>query len=305
MDNDEFVGTPLPPEEPTAENPPDGAIIDYFLQSPASEVTLEIFDAQHKPVRRFASEDQNATKHTSLPVAERWFPKPAVLAKAPGMHRFVWDLHWGSSGGPTADEQAEFRNPSGPKAVPGIYEVRLTVDGQVRSQSLQVIMDPRSSATPRVLLQQLQLGNQMFTETLEARRVLAETDSVQKQISGAQGTPGEHGPDLKSALAEAQSEIAKIIAGKNNDADPHTGLRSAYTNLASALRVVERGDRATPSQAIAVFQESSLKTKACIAEWAAFKQTRLPQLNQRLREAGLPPVAISEIEQEVEFLISR
>ena len=304
VDNDDFVGTPLPPEEPTAENPPSGAMIDYFLKSPASEVTLEVFDAEHKLVRRFSSEDHIAKKPASLPIAERWFPKPEVLATAPGMHRFVWNLTWGSSGGPIADEEADFRSPSGPKAIPGTYQVRLTVDGQVQTQSLQVVMDPRSSATPEVLLQQLQLGNQIFAETMEARRVLAEISAVQKQIADAQRKLGEQSPELKSALAEAQSEIAKILTS-NNDPEQTPGLQDAYKDLASALRVVERGERAAPSQAIAVYKQSSQQIEVCLGEWATFKQTRLPQLNQRLRETNLAPIMISEIEQEVEFLMSR
>jgi hypothetical protein len=60
-----------------------------------------------------------------------------------------------------------------------------------------------------------------------------------------------------------------------------------------------------PAQAIAVYTESSQQVKARIAEWARFKQTRLAQLNQQLREAKLAPIAISEIEREVEFLMSR
>jgi hypothetical protein len=68
---------------------------------------------------------------------------------------------------------------------------------------------------------------------------------------------------------------------------------------------VESGDRAVPSQAIAVYKESRQQVKARIAEWSTFKQTRWPQLNQKLREGKLAPIAISEIEQEVEFLISR
>jgi len=135
IDNDSFVGTPLPPDEPTAENPPAGAVIDYFLKSPADSVKLEIFDAQNKLVRRISSEEKNQVKHATLPVAERWVPKPETLEKTAGMHRFVWNLAWGSSWGPTADEEAEFRNPSGPKVIPGNYEVRLTVDGQSQKQS--------------------------------------------------------------------------------------------------------------------------------------------------------------------------
>jgi len=310
MDNDSFPGTPLPPEEPTAENPPNGAMIDYFLPSPASAVRLEVSDAQQNLVRKFSSEDhpaeeQSTPKYLPLPVAERWFTKPEVLEKAAGMHRFVWNLTWGSSGGPSADEEAEYRNPSGPKAVPGIYQVRLTVDGKTQTQSLKVIMDPRSPATPEVLTQQLELGQKIFGETIEARRVLAEISSVQKQLADIQQKLGAQSAQLNSALAETQSEIGKILTNKEHAAKESPGLQDAYTGLASALRVVEGGDRAVPSQAIAVYKESSEQMKARIAEWTRFKQTKLAQLNQQLREANFAPIAIAEIEQQVEFLISR
>ncbi|MFZ0798509.1 MAG: hypothetical protein WAM98_12055 [Terriglobales bacterium] len=328
VDNDSFTGTPLPPEEPAAENPPNGAMMDYFLPSSASAVRLEIFDAQENLVRMFSSESRTATgpasgshfsadqssqgpetwKHKSLPVAERWFPKPEVLEKTAGIHRFVWNLTWGNSGGPSADEEAEYHNPSGPKALPGTYQVRLTVDGKTQSQSmkvmLKVIMDPRSRATSEILTQQFQLGKQIFGETIEARRALAEMGSIQKQLSDIQQKRGGQSAELKSALAEAQSGIAKILTNKEHAAEDGPGLKDAYTGLASALRVVESGDRAVPSQAIAVYKESSQQVRARVAEWSRFKQTRLPQLNQQLREANFAPIAI-EIEQEVEFLVSR
>ena len=312
MDSDSFSGTPLPPEEPAAENPPKGAVLDYFLPSAASTVQLEIFDAQQNLVRRFSagsrsagdqSQDQGTWKHQPLPVAERWFPKPEVLEKTAGLHRFVWNLTWSSSGGPTADEDAEYHFPSGPTAVPGIYEVRLTVDGKTQTQSLKVIMDPRSPATPEVLTEQLQLGRQIFGETIEARRALAEIGSVQKQLADIQQKSSTQSAQLKPALAETQFAIGKIFTDKAPGEAP--GLQDAYTGLASALRVVENGDRAVPSQAIAVYQDSSPEVKARIAEWARFKQTKLTQLNQQLRDANLAPVAIAEIEQQVEFLISR
>jgi photosystem II stability/assembly factor-like uncharacterized protein len=315
VDNDSFAGTPLPPEEPTAENPPNGAMIDYFLPSSASTVRLEVFDAQQNLVRKFSSEDhpseeQSLPKYQPLPVAERWFTKPEVLEKTAGMHRFVWNLTWGNSGGPTADEDADYHNPSGPKAVPGIYQIRLTVDGKTQDQSLQVVMDPRSPATSEVLAQQLQLGRRIFAETVEARRALAEIGSVQKQLADIQQKLPQQkseaqGAQLKLALSEAQSAIGKILTNKERAADAGPGLQDAYTGLASALRVVEGGDRAVPSQAIAVYQESSQQIKARIADWAHFKQTRLAQLNQQLREAKLAPIAIAEIERQVEFLISQ
>ncbi len=309
IDNDFFSGTPLPPEEPTAENPPSGATIDYFLPSAASAVRLEVFDAQQNLVRRSSSEDQSTRKHPPLPVAERWFPKPEVLEKTAGMHRFVWNLTWGSSGGPSADEDAEYRNPSGPKAVPGTYQVRLTVDGKTQNQSLKVTMDPRSPATPEILAQQLQLGQQIFGETIEARRALAEIGSVQKQLADIQQKLGQQklgaqNSALKSALAETQSAIGKILRNKEHAAEEGPGLQDAYTGLASALRVVESGDRAVPSQAIAVYKESSQQVKARIAEWDRCKQTRLAQLNQQLSEANFAPIVIAEIEQQVELPMS-
>jgi photosystem II stability/assembly factor-like uncharacterized protein len=305
IDNDSFTGTPLPPEEPTAENPPSGAVLDYFLKSPANNVELEIFDAQQTLVRRFSSEDQSSKKHPPLPIAERWFPKPEVIEKTSGMHRFVWNLTWGSSGGPSADEESEYRNPSGPKVVPGTYQLRLTVDGRTQTQPLEVIMDPRSLATREILQQQLKLGQQMFAETIEARRVLAEIGSVQKQLADIQQKITEQNAGLKSALAEAQSEIGRILSNKESAQEQAGGLQDAYTGLASALRVVEGGDRAVPSQAVALYNESSKRVKVGIAEWTTFKQTKLSQLSQKLREANLSPITISEIEREVEFLMSR
>jgi len=301
VDNDAFVGTPLPPEEPTAENPPNGAMIDYFLKSTVGNVKLEIFDARHEIVRSFSSDDKNAGKHAPLPMAERWFPKPEALEKIPGMHRFVWNLSWGSSGGPIADEEADFHNPAGPKMVPGTYEVRLTVDGHSQNQSLEIVMDPRSPATAAVLAQQFHLGRQIFDETLQARRALAEISLVQKQLAEAQQRPTTQNPALKGALAEAQSSLGKILANKEKSEAP--GIEDAYKDMASALRVVEGGDRPAPAQAIAVFRESSQQIEARIGEWTKFKQTRLAEINQQLRQANLAPIA--EIEQDVEFLMSR
>jgi photosystem II stability/assembly factor-like uncharacterized protein len=309
VDNDSFSGTPIPPEEPTADNPPNGAMFDYFLPVEAKAVQLEILDAQNHLVRKFSSEDhsseeKSSPKYQPLPVAERWFTKPEILEKSAGMHRFVWNLTWGSSGGPSADEDSEYRNPTGPKAVPGTYQVRLAIDGKTQEQTLTVIMDPRSPATPAVLARQLQLGRDIFGETVAARRALAEIGSVQKQLAEIQKkVESQHGP-IQSALAEAQSAVGKILPNKPAAVDG-SGLQDAYTGLASALRVVEGGDRAVPSQAIAVYSECSPQIKARIAEWAQFKETTLANLNRQLHDAGLAPIAISEIEQAVEFLVSR
>ena len=293
IDNDSFVGTPLPPEEPTAENPPAGAMIDYFLKSPAKSVMLEIFDAQNSRVRKFSSENKPSEKHPPMPIADRWLPTPQSIQVGPGMHRFVWNLTWGSSGEASADEESDYRTPSGPKVVPGVYTVKLTVDGQTLTQPLKIVMDPRSPATPQLLQQQFQLAQQIFSETTDARHALAEIASVQKQLDSAEQRLGDEIPPLKSALTDANAEIAKILTDKESSQPKSEGLQEASGELASALRVVEGGDRTAPSQAIALYKESSERIKAGIALWSAFKQTKLPLLNQRLQEGNLAPIAIA------------
>ena len=305
IDNDSFTGTPLPPEEPIAENPPSGAVIDYFLKSPASTVLLEIIDAHQKVVHRFSSEDSRPEKHPPLPIAERWFPKPEVLQTNPGMHRFVWNLTWSSSGGPGVDEESEYRTPSGPKVVPGTYTVKLAVDGRTQTQPLTVVMDPRSPATPETLNQQLQIGQQIFADTMEARRALAEIDSLRKRLTDLEQKIGAKDSAIKSAIVDAQSEISKILTKHETIPGQSADLQGAFADMASVLRVVEGGDRAVPSQAIAVYNESNQRARAAIAEWSDFKTTRLPRLNQKLTEENLAPIAIWEIEQEVQFLMSR
>jgi hypothetical protein len=274
-------------------------------KSSAGSVALEIIDGNQKLVRRFCSEDRHPEKHLPLPISERWFPKPQTLETNSGMHRFVWDLTWGSSGGAGVDEESEYRNPRGPKVVPGSYSVRLTVDGKPQTQPLKVVMDPRSAATPEILQQQLQLGQQIFSETLEARRALAEIASLRKQLGDLEQKIGEKDSAIKSALVDAQTEISKIEAKPGAGPGQTTGLQDAFADMASALRVVESGDRAVPSQAIAVYDGSNQRVKAAIAQWNEFKTTKLPRLNQKLAGANLAPIAISEIEQEVQFLMSR
>jgi photosystem II stability/assembly factor-like uncharacterized protein len=305
IDNDSFPGTPIPPEEPTAENPPGGAMIDYFLRLPADKIQLEIFDERQNLVRKFSSDDPIPAKHGPLPVAERWFSSPEALERTAGLHRFVWNLTWRSSGGPAADEESQSRNPSGPKAVPGMYQVRLTVNGETQSQSMQIIMDPRSPATAETLQKQLDLAQRIYADTLEARGVLAEIASVQKKLSDAQQKVGEQNPALKSALAAAQTEIGQILASKDAAAGQAPGLQDAFTGVTSALRAVESGDRAVPAQAVALYEESRRQVKARIADWTAYKQAKLPALNQMLRDGNVAPIAISQIEQEVDSLLSR
>jgi hypothetical protein len=175
--------------------------------------------------------------------------------------------------------------------------VRLTIDGKTLTQPLKIVMDPRSPATPRDLEQQVQLGRQIFVEVISARQTLAEIRSVQKQLSDLDPKLDSHHPQLKSAASQLEAEIRKIMAGGEDAASKTIGLENASAGLSSALAVVESGDRAVPSQALALYHESSEALKLRIADWNHVKTNWLPQLNLHLREGNLPPIVTAEVSE--------
>src|SRR5438094_7332428 len=95
MRRDNNTDTPLPPEEPAGENPPDGAILDYFLRSSAGEVGIEIMDTAGKLIRKFSSADKpEAVDEKKLNIPTYWIRPQQIVSNSAGMHRFVWDLHY-------------------------------------------------------------------------------------------------------------------------------------------------------------------------------------------------------------------
>ena len=313
VDNDVFLGTPLPPEEPTAENPPNGAIIDYYLNGAAKEVTLEILDRKGNLVRRFSSSQSKPVKRIPLPIADRWFPAPQKIENTLGMHRFIWDLAWGGSGKTqdqdAGDDDEGFGVPHGPRVAPGNYEVRLSVDGKRTSHPLRVVMDPRSTANAKELDEQVSLGRKIFAESRLARQALAEVQSAQKQLGEIAAKVPETDTALHSAVTKSQDAIKKLLdgapAGTGDGWGDIMGLQAANSGLGSALEVVESGDRTTPSQGVTMFEEADRAAKLRIDDWKKIKTTLLPQLNDQLKQANEAPVSISEIEIEVEYLMTR
>jgi photosystem II stability/assembly factor-like uncharacterized protein len=300
VDNDGFLGTPLPPEEPQAANPPDGAILDYYLGQNASEVTLQILDAQGRVIRHYSSAEKPPVRRMLLPIAERWFPKPQVLETAAGEHRFIWDLHTGSSGGIGGGEG--FGAPSGPRVPPGTYTVRLTVDSMTLNRPLRVLMDPRCSATQAVLEQQYTLASTIYAQTMTSRKAMAELESVEKELTkldvAAPGTPA----DLAAAIRKAEIRLAAIRGGEGQ-AQP--GLAAATSGLGAALRVVESGDRTAPAVALTIFHEMSQASQEKIADWGQFKRTEVPALNAALQRAHRAPLQIAAIEAAVHYAMTR
>jgi photosystem II stability/assembly factor-like uncharacterized protein/F0F1-type ATP synthase delta subunit len=306
VDNDVFLGSPLPPEEPTAKNPPDGAIVDYYLPSAAKSVTLEISDSNGKLVRRYSSEQKKEQSHPPMAIAERWLPKPVVLENIAGAHRFVWDLRWGSSGpNPETEEEEGFGAPRGPRATPGNYQLKLTVDGNALTQPLKVAMDPRSQATRAELEEQLRLGLEFFARVRSSRKALAEIAAVKKRLSEIEAGSLKQHPELLAQVTELNLLIGKIEKGERTTPGAISGLESASSGLGSALRVVESSNRMVPSQAVDLYREADQVAKAAIVAWAQLKTAQLAKLNEALQKAGVAAIQVSEVEHEEEYLTSQ
>jgi photosystem II stability/assembly factor-like uncharacterized protein len=175
--HDLFLSTPLPPEEPQAQNPPEGAYIDYYLpETSQGEVKLEILDSGGKLVRHYSSTDKPVPLPQQPAIAARWMPKPQQLNTAAGMHRFVWDLRYGDPREVTIDdpEGTGIETWIGPLVVPGTYAAQLTVNGRALTQIVQVKMDPRCTATHADLVTQFQWAKGAF-EDLVATRIAMRT----------------------------------------------------------------------------------------------------------------------------------
>ena len=160
--------TPLPPDEPAGENPPDGAIINYVLNAPVASVLVEIIDGGGRVVRRYTSEEKVEPPSDEGQVPRLWIRPPDPPGKTPGMHRIAWDLHY------AAPKVAAFsypiaatpgntaRVPAGPWAPPGGYTVRLRAGAETLTQPLRLRMDPRVKTPPSALDQQFKLSMRLY-----------------------------------------------------------------------------------------------------------------------------------------------
>jgi photosystem II stability/assembly factor-like uncharacterized protein len=165
---DMWTDTPLPPDEPTGENPPDGAIIEYYLEKGAADVTMEISDSHGKLIRSYTSKDTLYTiPDVNIPLY--WIRPQQILSAGAGAHRFLWDMHYaplnvppiypiGAIAGNTAPE------PTSPWVMPGNYVVKLTVNGKIYTQPLKVIMDPRVKTSMHDLQLQHDLSYDCYTD---------------------------------------------------------------------------------------------------------------------------------------------
>jgi len=293
--------TPIAPDEPTAANPPAGAVLEYFLPRDAKgPVQLEILDAAGAVVRRYSSDDApepSAEELASQLIPQYWVRPPASLASGAGMHRWVWDLQYPaplatSHGYPiSAVPHATPRGPAGPVALPGKYRARLTVEGRSVEVPVLVKADPRVRADAAELAAQFRLARQLSELLTDSSRALLEARSVREQLKALRAD-GKLAADLHdldvrvAALLEAPAAAAAPAASAAPAARLLPALQADFETLYAA---VTRADAAPTAAQVAAVDAAAAEFAAPHAAWAKLGG-ELAALNKRLKSARLAPV---------------
>jgi hypothetical protein len=252
-----FSDTPLPPEEPTGKNPPDGAIIDYNLGENARLVTIEISDAQGNLIRKFSSADITEKLDTNtLGYPTYWFRPTQKLQTSKGPHRFVWDVRYAPPKGTQRGYAiaAVYKNtpagPDGPFVHPGSYKVKLNIDGFMMEKTLDVKMDPRVNISEEDLNLQskyamicytayhkLQDIRESLDEKIKSASLSVETITALKRKRGT-GSPG-GGDILYGSIYESSNERETVV-----------GLQEKFLFMLHVLQTADA--RPTPQSILAI-----------------------------------------------------
>jgi photosystem II stability/assembly factor-like uncharacterized protein len=287
--------TPLPPDEPAGENPPDGAMIDYFLAKDVTgPVTIEIKDSKGQSVRKYSSNDApEKYDPKKLRIPEYWIrPLQSVSTKA-GMHRFLWDMHCT----PVADVEPDFpisatyRNTAptstSPWVAPGDYTVVLTVDGKDFAQPLAVAMDPRVKASAADLAEQFQLAWQLYQLRLKVAPIGKMFDDIAEQLAKLKARAAER-PDVTQKLEGFAQTLMKLgPPHPRPGAPPSLFVLESTTRLFNEIEAADAAPTAAVKNATADIQS---QVGPAMETWRKLLDVDLPALNQELKQAGFDEI---------------
>jgi hypothetical protein len=301
IQRDTYTDTPLPPDEPMAANPPDGAVIDYYLPAPASSVAIEILDAQGKVVRRYTNTDKPEVSDEDLQkqlIPLYWVRKPHRLSTEAGMHRWIWDLHYPA---PTvvrhdypiaAVPHDTPRGPLGPAALPGTYAVRLTVDGKSSTVPLTVKMDPRVKTPPAGLQRKFNAETRLASMLSDSSRALIQGGSIREQMGKMAGA-GQSAS--AAAVQDCDKKLAVLLGAPAASPAPQTPeltLRRANNDANTLYQAIWLADAEPTSSQMEALARTEKDVASLLQRWNEFKQSDLPALNRALRESKAPEIQL-------------
>jgi photosystem II stability/assembly factor-like uncharacterized protein len=293
--------TPLPPEFPAGENPPDGATIDYFLKERvAGPVKLEVFDRAGKLVRGYSSDDRPEPPDRELNVPTYWIRPARILSAEPGMHRFVWDVRYAPPGALSHDYPISAvyldtpRYPLGPWAMPGTYTFKLTVGSQVYSQPLTIKMDPRVKTPLTGLMQQFTLSHRVWSAMNDDCAAIVGIRALRAQLAERRaretGALVESLAALDRKAAEIEGGGAGGRAGRRGGGEGAPTMARLNGELAGLLGILEGSDGTPTMQAELAVGNLSRSVEGLLVRWREVQAKDVAALNVELEKAGLAAV---------------
>jgi len=317
--------TPWPPELPAGENPPPGAIIDYYLAGDVSgTVKLEILGAGGKVLRTYSSDDPILDPDPAIDPAAYdklcqktpnaqdcglplYWPAPQMrLTTRAGMHRVTWDLHYdpvvegGGRGGDGATGAVPHRTYPGvnaPWAAPGPYTVRLTAGGKRYTQPITLKLDPRIKTPPPALAQLQSLTSDMYDGAKNAREAYLRARALVASLETVQGTDAaafrksveQVAPPPPAGGGRGGRGAGGGRGGAASPAGPAT-LESVSAAMNAAAMAMESADFAPTANEIAACGKALTQGKLVLAQWRSLSTSGLAALNAKLKASGQPVV---------------
>jgi hypothetical protein len=301
--NDMNQDTPLPPEMPAGDNPPTGAILDYYFRSaPSGDVSIAIYDQKGQLVRQLSSKPEPVRTEEPPPVPNYWLYHPTPLPKNVGMNRYVWDLRYAS---PDAIQhmypisalyESTHAEPQGPFVVPGKYEVRLTVEGKTYKQPLTVEMDPRVKVTQAALQQQLDFAQKVDSLVSLSYNFHEDAAKFQAQVAGRQAALEKNGQtgaalqatkDFAAKSLKIQGEMQRGFGGFGKPKPTFTMMNSELAYLSEAANQAD----AAPTDAMhSAYQDYCQDLTKLAQQWSDLMKQDLLAVNAQLTEQHLQPL---------------
>ena len=279
--------TPLPPEVPAGENPPDGAIVDYALATATSgPLTLTVTDAAGKIVRRFSSADKADTIDPELNVPTYWIRPFRPLTTSAGMHRFVWDLHEASPASVRGEYpiSAVYRDtphePLGPAVLPGRYTLTLATGTGRASVPLVVRMDPRVPTSRADLGKQYVLASQLRDELSASFDALTHVRSLGAQLDERKKTAKS---DKLRATIDALSGALKALS-----------FDRLNGQIGGVYNAIEASDDRPATQYVGAARDLRATLDRSLAAWRTLQDRDVPRLNAALNAAALPKIQLGK-----------
>jgi len=285
--------------QPVGENPPAGAIINYYFKvAPKDEVSLDILDTSGKVVRHLSSKEKKESEQP--PEWPDRVERPKTIPANEGMNRFAWDLRYDD---PVQIPGAFYtgEGPKGPLALPGDYQVKLTVAGKSQTAPLHLTIDPRTKGAEPALQKQFTLSTQVNDRVSQLHQAVNEIRDLKSQIQTLHKRFGDD-QRLKPALDAADkldhkmSEVEQRLIQVN--------MKGSEGNLAFPNMLNERfdtfshtidaADTEPTKPQLDVFQMLSSQLEEQLKKWAQIKNDDVPKVSELIKQANLPALIIEQ-----------